>query len=122
MAQITMRVSDEVYKKLQSDAEQNNLTLTDYLLSKAMPDYLEEVLTVDKVLNRLRLKKKNETFSLKDLFLAEEWGNFTPGSRISTGRLFFQAYGKSEFKLKKRVEFVRKNSANLAIYKKLTDD
>ncbi|WP_066501341.1 DUF1413 domain-containing protein [Abyssisolibacter fermentans] len=119
MAQITLRVSESDYKKLQSLADESNLTLTDFLLSSALPNYLGQKLTVNKVLERLSTKSSGDVFSLKDLFTSDEWSNFTPGSRISTGRIFYKSYTQNEFNLKNKVSFEGKNSANLAFYKKL---
>ncbi|MEY8762488.1 MULTISPECIES: DUF1413 domain-containing protein [Clostridium] len=122
MPQITLRVSKSTLKKLQKYADAKNLTVTDYLISQALPNYIDEILTVGKVLDKLPSKKSGNVFSIKDLFSASDWSNSTPGSHISTGRLFFQAYEKNQFNLKSRIEFLGKNSANLAIYKKLTDN
>jgi predicted transcriptional regulator len=122
MPQITLRVSDGTLKKLQEFADAKNLTVTDYIISQSLPNYIDEILTIDKVLDKLLLKKAGDVFSIKDLFSASEWNGSTPGSHISTGRLFFQAYEKNQFNLQSRIEFLGKNSANLAIYKKLTDN
>lgn len=121
MPQITLRVSESISKKLQDLADAKNLTVTDYLISQALPEYIDEIVTVDKVLDKLSTKSIGDVFSIKDLFSSTDWNNFTPGSRISTGRLFYQAYDKNQFNLKSTVEFLGKNSANLAIYKKLTN-
>lgn len=118
MAQITLRVSDEILEKLQSAANAENLTLTDFLLSKTFPTYLNEILTIDKVLEKVSEVPSDTKFSLKSLFPSETWENFTPGSRISTGRLFYQAYKDNKFNLKSLIEFKGKNSANLAFYYK----
>ncbi|KOF56129.1 hypothetical protein AGR56_04205 [Clostridium sp. DMHC 10] len=122
MPQITLRVSDEILRTLQTNADTENLTLTDYILCKSIPDYISGILTVGKVVAKIPCKKAGDTFSIKDLFSTSDWKNSTPGSHISTGRLFYEAYKKNEFNLKSRIEFVGKNSANLAIYKKLTDN
>ncbi|AKA72332.1 DUF1413 domain-containing protein [Clostridium scatologenes] len=122
MPQITLRVSDGTLKKLQEFADAKNLTVTDYLISQSLPSYIDEILTVGKVLDKLPSKKTDDVFSIKDLFSPSDWKNSTPGSHISTGRLFFQAYEKNQFNLQSRIRFVGKNSANLAIYKKLTDN
>lgn len=122
MAQITLRLSEDTLEKIQSLADSANLTVTDYLLSKAVPGYIEDILTVDKVLDKLDSVQKNDSFSLKSLFPKDKWISFTTGSRISTGRLFYQSYEKNAYNLKNRIEFLGKNSANLAIYKKLTND
>lgn len=119
MAQITLRLSDDMLEKVQQLADETNLTVTDYLLSKAVPGYIDEILTVDKILDKLDSISKNDTFSLKSLYPIDIWESFTTGSRISTGRLFYQSYEKNLYNLKNRIEFLGKNSANLAIYKKL---
>ena len=122
MAQITLRLSDDMLEKVQQLADETNLTVTDYLLSKAVPGYIDEILTVDKILDKLDSISKNDTFSLKSLYPIDIWESFTTGSRISTGRLFYQSYEKNLYNLKNRIEFLGKNSANLAIYKKVTDN
>jgi uncharacterized protein (DUF1778 family) len=53
MRQLTLRISEETLKKLQEYAYKRNLTVTDYVLSRAIPNYLDEVLTVDKVLDTI---------------------------------------------------------------------
>ena len=122
MAQITLRLSDDKLLQLQQRSSELNLTVTDYLLSKAIPGYIDEILTVDKILDKLDSIQKDEKFTLKSLYPKEIWESFTTGSRISTGRLFYQSYEKNLYNLKNRIEFLGKNSANLAIYKKLTDN
>lgn len=119
MPQITMRVSDNIYKKLNDEAKSKNLTLTDYLLSNSIPNYLDDVLTVAMVLERVSSLKSDKEFTIPSLFTDNEWNNFKPGSRISTGRLFFQELKKNSGNLQSQVEFLKKNSANLAIYRKL---
>lgn len=121
MPQITLRVSEATLTELQKLADTKKLTVTDYLVSSSLPKYIKEILTVDKVIIKLSTKVSGDIFSIKDLFSISEWHNFPIGSRISTGRLFFQAYDQNQFNLKSKVEFLGKNSANLAIYKKLTD-
>jgi hypothetical protein len=119
MPQITMRVSAKVYKSLQDEAEKVSLTVTDYMLSKALPNYLKKSLTVQKVLTKLPAIKRDTEFSLKDLYTDDEWEDFAPGSRISTGRLFLQDYKKGHHDLPSIVSYSGKNSANLAKYIKL---
>jgi hypothetical protein len=118
---LTLRISEEAFRVLQENAEKSMLSVTDFVLSKTIPSYLLETLTIDKVLEKLKEEDVGTIVSLKDLFSSEEWGGFSAGSRIATGRLFFQAYEKNQYNLKKLVKFMGKNSANLAIYKKLSD-
>ncbi|WP_342511933.1 DUF1413 domain-containing protein [Sporosarcina sp. FSL K6-1522] len=122
MPQIAIRVTDEIYKVLNDLAEESNLTVTDYLLANSIKGYLANSLTVGEILDRLSFIKKDELFTIPSLFSHDEWEKFTSGSCISAGRLFRQALNKNSHDLQKSVEFQKKNSANLAIYKKLTDD
>lgn len=122
MAQITLRLSDDTLKKVQQLAKDANLTVTDYLLSKSVPGYTDNTLTINKVLNKIDNLPKEEIFTLKSLFSKDMWGSFTSGSRISTGRLFYQSYDKNLYDLKNKIEFLGKDSSNLAKYKKLTDN
>lgn len=122
MAQITLRLSDDTLKKVQQLAKDANLTVTDYLLSKSVPGYTDNTLTINKVLNKIDNLPKEEIFTLKSLFSKDIWGSFTNGSRISTGRLFYQSYDKNLYDLKNKIEFLGKDSSNLAKYKKLTDN
>lgn len=122
MAQITLRLSDDTLKIVQDLAKKENLTVTDYVLSKSVPGYIDNILTVDNVIENLKSLPKGSVFSLKSLYEKEKWENFTSGSRISTGRLFFKSYDKDLYNLKNRIEFSGKTSANLAKYTKLTDN
>lgn len=119
MKQITLRLTEEQFETLKSLAKEQRLSISDYLLTKALPNHLQDILTVDKILQRIEGKNVGETFSLRDLFTKNEWENFIQGSRISTGRLFYKNYLNNESGLKDLVEFLGKNSANLAIYKKI---
>lgn len=119
MPQITIRVSQTISEELQKRAELEQLTLSDYLISSALPEYLNEVLTIDKVLNKLKDKEKGTEFTIPSLFTNDEWEHFTKGSRIATGRLFYKKWDKNKDGLKDEVEFKGKNSANIAKYEKL---
>jgi hypothetical protein len=120
MPQITIRVSELVLKQLQALAAESNLSVTDYMLSKSLPGHLDDVLTTNKVLQKVHNLSNGTVFNLPELFADAEWNNFKPGSRIATGRSFFKAVKDDEHGLSKDVAFLRKNSANLALYKKLT--
>lgn len=117
MKQVTLKVTEETHAFILENAEAKNLTITDFLLSHVVPNYLQNLLTVDEVTARLSSLNSGEVFTIPSLFSDEEWNNFTSGSRVSTGRLFRQAIDK--LPLKNEVEYMKKNSANLAIYRKI---
>jgi hypothetical protein len=58
------------------------------LLSNSIPDYLDDVLTVEMPLERVTSLKSDEEFTLPSLFTDNEWNNFKPGGRISAVRFF----------------------------------
>ncbi|MGL5245317.1 MAG: hypothetical protein ACRC7R_09115, partial [Sarcina sp.] len=68
MKKITIRVPDGIDDKIQKFAEADGLTVTDYLLAKAVPGYIDTILTVKKILQKIDSElQKGDTFSLKSL-------------------------------------------------------
>lgn len=112
---ISISVTEEEYKEISVIAESLNLTVTDYILEKLNLKSRKKLkLNLREVLARLP-KIPDKEFSLPELFTKNEWSNYTKGSRLSAGRAFFRAVTKLEKTIK--VKFLKKNSANLAIYK-----
>ena len=118
MAQITIRLTNELLSKLMVLANEESMTVSEYMLAKSIPDYAEKLLTVKKIIEKIDCLASEEKFSLRDLYSQEEWLAFTIGSRISAGREFYKSYERNEYHLKDKVKFLGKNSANLALYKK----
>jgi hypothetical protein len=112
---ISFTVTEEEHKELKALADQKNISLTNYISEKlGLIRDPGENLTLRDVLRRLP-KNPGELFSIPDLFEKEEWDKFTKGSRLATGRAFYKAVTKLGKTL--TVQFVEKNSANLAIYR-----
>lgn len=122
MGQITLRIPDNILEKIQQSANEKKLTLTDLLILNSAPEYLENILTVNKVIDKISTIPVGSKFSLKSLYPIDVWTEFSTGSRISTGRLFFQSYDKNFDNLKSKIKFLGKNSANLAMYEKISDN
>jgi hypothetical protein len=120
--QLTIRIPDKVFRNIKQSAAEANLTMTDYIISKADSSYLEEenILQIDSILKEIDLVPEGELFSLKSLYDEDKWIKFSRGSRIATGRLFFKYYNENIDNLKNKIKFIGKNSANLAQYKKIT--
>ncbi len=119
MPNINVRVTDEILLEIQQLAKAENLTITDFLLFKSLPNYGTNILTVNMVLDRVKELEKGKVFAIPDLFTDEEWCKFSRGSRISTGRKFYEHLKHNENNFQKEVRFLKKNTANLALYKKL---
>ena len=124
MTQFTLRIPNETLKNIKGLASEEGSTLTDYILSKADPSYSENqnILQVTNILNKLDSVPDGENFSLRSLYEQDQWVEFSIGSRIATGRLFFQCYKNNSYNLQNRIEFIGKNAANLAEYKKLKNE
>lgn len=124
MTQVTLRLPKGALQRIKNQASKEGLTVTDYILSNTDPSYSinNNILEVSDILKRLDLIKKDQIFNLKSLYEKNKWTSFSTGSRISTGRLFYQSYDKGLYDLKDRIEFVGKDSANLATYKKIRND
>lgn len=124
MTQVTLRLPKGSLQRIKNQATKEGLTVTDYILSNTDPDYSSEdnILELSDILKRIDLVKKDKPFSLKSLYEKNEWESFSIGSRISTGRLFYQSYDKGLYDLKDKIEFIGKNSANLTEYKKIRND
>ena len=119
--QLTIRIPNKVLSNIKQSASEVNLTMTDYILSKPDPYYLQEenILQIDSILKEVDLVPEGELFSLKSLYYEDKWIKFSRGSRIATGRLFFKYYDENVDNLKDKIKFIGKNSANLSQYKKL---
>lgn len=124
MTQFTLRLPKRALQRIKNEASKKGLTVTDYILSNTDPDYSlsDNVLEVTDILKRLDSMPKDKVFNLESLYEKEEWTSFSTGSRISTGRLFYQSYDKGLYDLKDKVIFLGKNSANLATYKKIKNN
>lgn len=108
---ISILLNDEQYEQLVVEAKDKGLTITDFVLSK-LPVTKEKKVTLYDVLERVKKIPVGE-FNIPSLYAAEEWKEFTKGSRLTVGKQFYRAISDLE-----NLEFIRKDSANLAIYRK----
>lgn len=119
MKRITLRVSDTEYNLIATKAQKNKMSITDCLVSSAIPNIRANSLTLDNVIDKIQDLNSGEKFNLPDLFTDAEWTSFTTGSRISTGRKFYSALTKNDYNLMSIVKFLGKDSSNLAQYVRL---
>lgn len=108
---ISILLTDEQYAELAEKAKDSNLTITDYVVSQ-LPISQEQKVQLADVLARVN-KLPDGEFNIPGLFTEQEWNEFTKGSRLTVGKQFFK-----EVATLTNVKFLRKNSANLAIYQK----
>jgi hypothetical protein len=121
MTQFTIRIPNKVLNNIKQSAAEENLTITDYIISKSDPSYIEDqnILQIHSILKKIDLVPEGVLFSLKSLYDEDQWIKFSRGSRIATGRLFFKYYDENVDGLQNKIKFIGKNSANLAQYKKI---
>lgn len=120
MKQISLRVSDVLYKFIVREAAISRLTVTDYIIHKINPYLNGPNVTLSDVLKKVKQQPAGTTFTLPSIF--DDWKIYSTGSKISVGRSFFSAVKNNDYTLSERVQILSKNSANLQQYKKLTND
>ena len=119
MKKITIRVSDTVHGLIMDKAQNSKMSITDFLISSALPNLRTELLTLNDVITKVNNLDVGKKFSIPDLFTDAEWMSFTNGSHISVGRKFFSAWDKNQYDLKSIVAFLGKDSSNHAQYERL---
>ena len=111
MPKISILLTDQQYEELSTLARKSGLTITDLVLSK-LPITQEKKITLSDVLERIKNIPPCD-FSIPSLYDAQEWKSFTKGSKLTVGKQFYK-----EVSNLKDIEFLNKNSAKLAIYRK----
>ena len=64
-------LNEEYGKRLEQDAEDNMMTVQDYIRSRHFPS--ENIFTVLELVNRIKAKGPSEEFTIPDLYSDEEW-------------------------------------------------
>lgn len=111
MPKISILLTNQQYEELIFIAKERGLTITDLVLSQ-LPIIQEKKITLSDVLGKVKNRTSGE-FSIPSLYTIEEWKSFTKGSKLTVGKQFYKEIANLE-----GIEFLRKNSANLAIYRK----
>ncbi|HFD2046138.1 MAG: single-stranded DNA-binding protein [Paeniclostridium sp.] len=123
-----IRVSLRIYKsqldEIKEKAESKKLSVTDFILESCGIKILnnkteKKELKLDEVLTRIPKKVSNgNEFSLPSLFTKQEWADFDKKSKLSVGKKFKKLVDTNSSKLPSNIKFIKKDSANLAWYKK----
>lgn len=111
MPKISILLTEEQYKELATIAKEQCLTISDLVLS-TLPITQEKKIKLSDVLEKVKNIPSGD-FPLPSLYSKDEWKNFTKGSKLTIGKQFSKEVANLE-----NIEFLSKNSANLAIYRK----
>lgn len=111
---VSVNFTMEQYHALVELAQSNEQTITDCIISN-LPIPQENKLTLSLVKEKIDSLNNKEEFSLPSLFKGE-WEGFSKRSRLSIGTLFSRKVKANEIS---NVEFIRKDSGNLSIYRKI---
>ncbi|MBO5005476.1 MAG: single-stranded DNA-binding protein [Clostridia bacterium] len=111
---ISINLTKDQYDEINKLAKGNEQTITDFVISN-LPIIQENNVTLDIVKEKISKLSVLEEFSLPSLF-GDIWISFSKRSRLSIGRLFYNKVTNGEID---NVEFIGKNSANLAFYRKI---
>jgi len=115
---ISLSVSESQFSQIKTKSEELNITMTDFIISN-LPIVQDNKLSITTVETKINSLECGKTFSIPSLFSKADWDNFEKGSRPSVGRLFYKKVIDVNDSLSKSVKFLKKNSANLAIYEKI---
>ncbi|MCR1877332.1 DUF1413 domain-containing protein [Paraclostridium bifermentans] len=118
MPSLTIRLTEHQLSEIRRLSEINHLTVTDFILKNTIPHTLSNNLMLDMIINRVMSLNSGELFSVKALFSYSEWHAFSKNSRISSCRNFYKCVQENKYNLGNNIEFVNKDSSNLAIYKR----
>ena len=111
MPKISILLTEQQYQELVTISKEHCLTITDLVLSK-LPITQEKKITLSDVLEKIKNIPPGD-FTIPSLYAKDEWINFTKGSKLTVGKQFCKEVATLE-----NIEFLGKNSANLAIYRK----
>ncbi|MDF2844747.1 MAG: hypothetical protein K0R00_3173 [Herbinix sp.] len=119
MPVISVRVTNEEYAKIISDAVKSN-SVSEYVHDKLFPESISSItssraLTIAEVLEKIKTQHKSgDTIEIPELFTSEEWATFN--NTVSIGRMFRIASKNNRSEVAKTVRFVEKKSGQAAKY------
>lgn len=81
-------LNDEYGKRLEKDAEDNMMTVQDYIRSRLFPS--ENIFTVLELVKRIKAKGPSEEFTIPDLYSDEEWSSIDRSVAGVLGKNFYK--------------------------------
>ncbi len=118
MANLNIRISEDHLNQIKTKAQNKNMTVTDYILNSCGITSASNQLTLQHVISQVNALPSGNEFSLRGLYPYNTWKNIIKTSKLSVGRLFYTAVTNKNFNLDNIVEFLGKDSSNIAFYRK----
>lgn len=118
MASLTIRLTDDQLNKIKENADRKNMDVTTYVLGLCGVNN-ENDLTVDDLIEKVNEVPVGHQFIISSLYDYQTWSDFSRASKMSVGRIFYKSLIENKFNLQEKVKFIRKNSANVAIYERI---
>lgn len=118
MPNLTIRLTTVQLEELKKLSSKNKVTITEYILNNTVPHTMSNNLMLNQIISKALELEQGELFSVKALFSYSEWDNFSKNSKISSCRRFLKSVKENEYNLANDIEFIKKDSSNLAIYRR----
>jgi len=119
MPTISLTVSTEEHEGIKKLANQQNLTIPEYVKSilfpGSNPSDLPLSVLLDQIKENITKLKSGETFSIPDFFPKAYWRKTSKGLRMNLGKEFRKLIDTKEIT---NVVFVKKTTSNWVVYQK----
>lgn len=118
--QISLRLTDNEYDKISKASAESGLSITTFIKTTVMTKLGVQTSDINLTLNEVVIAAEslqpNTEFKLKALFDIDTWNSTTKSSHLSVGSSFSNKVFNKELK---SFVFVRKDSDNSSIYKRI---
>ena len=119
MPTISLTISAEEHEGIKKLANQQNLTIPEYIKSilfpGSNPSDLPLSVLLDTVKGSIKTLKAGDTFSIPDFFPKAYWRKTSKGLRLNLGKEFRKLIDTKEIE---NIVFVKKTTSNWAVYQK----
>ena len=102
MPVVRFYLNDDAYKELEKKAEEEHMTIQDYVRMRCISPR-EDELTVADVVQQINAQRPEGEFKISDLFTEEKWSSVSIGIRAYLGKSFYEKVSANEIP---DVEFV----------------
>ncbi len=118
MASLNIRLTEEQLNKIKENANRKNMDVTTYVLGSCGVNDGND-LTIDDLIDKVDKVPVGDQFIISSLYDYQTWCDFSRTSKMSVGRIFYKSLVENKFNLQEKIKFIRKNSANVAIYERI---
>lgn len=88
MKRFTLTMTDDEYEKLEKEAKDNKVTITELINSILFPERKNNIVSLSTVVERALSKQSGDEFAVPDLFSFEEYNGINRGIAGTIGREF----------------------------------